>query len=130
MFKQVLAIDVGLQVLNQLLLLFEDVLQLSQGGLHLLQRELVLTLGGLVLGHPGVELDHGVVQEDPLFHQDVALLNPAVGHGLDLESRKSSYSLKKISFNFLFFHFASIAVAPAPVKIPLTYVGTLNTKSV
>ena len=74
----------GLQVFHQLLLLLEDVLELSQGGLHLLQRELVLALLGLVLGHPGVELGDGVVEQDPLLHQDLALLDPGVGDSLDL----------------------------------------------
>merc|ERR1719203_2672647 len=73
-----------LQLLNQLLLLLEDVLQFSKGGLHLLQRELVLTLSRFVLGDPAVELSDGVVQQDPLLHQDLQLLNPGVGHGLDL----------------------------------------------
>merc|ERR1719445_778693 len=73
-----------LQVLNQLLLLLEDVLELAQGGLHLLQRELVLALLRLVLGHPGVELSDGVVQQDPFLHQHLALLHPGVGDGLHL----------------------------------------------
>merc|ERR1719340_433709 len=76
--------DWDLQVLNQFLLLLEDVLQLSQGGLHLLQRELVLALLRLVLGHPGVELSDGVVQQDPFLHQHLALLHPGLGHGLHL----------------------------------------------
>jgi len=37
-------IGISLQVLNKLLLLLEDVLQFTQGGLHLLQRELVLAV--------------------------------------------------------------------------------------
>merc|ERR1712141_653807 len=74
----------ALQVFNQLLLLLEDVLELAQGGLHLLQRELVLALLRLVLGHPGVELSDGVVQQNPLLYQHLALLHPGVGHGLDL----------------------------------------------
>ena len=73
-----------LQILHKLLLLLEDVLELTQGGLHLLQGELVLTLSGLVLGHPGVELGDGVVQEGPLLDKDLALLDPGVGHSLDL----------------------------------------------
>merc|ERR1719300_1245750 len=73
-----------LQLIHELLLLLEDVLQLSQGGLHLLQRELVLTLCGLVLGHPGVELGDGVVEQDPLLHQHLQLLHPAIGDCLDL----------------------------------------------
>ena len=76
--------DWNLQVFNQFLLLLEDVLELAKGGLHLLQRELVLALLGLVLGHPGVELGDGVVQEGPFLHQDLALLDPGVGDSLDL----------------------------------------------
>merc|ERR1711923_350924 len=73
-----------LQVLNQLLLLLEDVLELSKGGLHLLQRELVLALGGLVLGDPGVQLSNSVVKQGPFFQEDVNLLHPLVADGLDL----------------------------------------------
>merc|ERR1712029_552743 len=73
-----------LQILNQLLLLLEDVLEFSKSGLHLLQGELVLTLSRLVLGHPGVELSDGVVQEDPLLHQDLKLLHPGVRDSLHL----------------------------------------------
>ena len=40
---------VRLQTVHQLLLLLEDVLELAQGGLHLLQGELVLALASLVL---------------------------------------------------------------------------------
>ena len=74
----------GLQVLNELLLLLEDVLELSKGGLHLLQRELVLALGGLVLGNPGVQLSDGVVKQGPFLQEDVNLLHPLVADGLDL----------------------------------------------
>merc|ERR1712214_268861 len=74
-----------LQVLHKLLLLLEDVLELTQGGLHLLQGELVLTLSGLVLGHPGVELSDSVVKEGPLLDEDLNLLDPGVGDGLDLD---------------------------------------------
>merc|ERR1712179_382940 len=73
-----------LQVVHKLLLLLEDVLQLTKSGLHLLQRELVLALSGLVLGHPGVELGDGVVEEHPLLRQDLELLHPAIRDGLDL----------------------------------------------
>merc|ERR1739844_400120 len=58
----------ALQLVHQLLLLLEDVLEFTQGGLHLLQRELVLALRRLVLSHPGVELGDGVVQQNPLLH--------------------------------------------------------------
>ena len=74
----------GLQVLHKLLLLLEDVLELTQGGLHLLKGELVLALSGLVLSHPGVKLCDSVVQQGPLLHQDLTLLDPGVRDGLDL----------------------------------------------
>merc|ERR1719427_628141 len=73
-----------LQVLYQLLLLLEDVLELSKRGLHLLQRELVLTLRGLVLCHPGVELSDGVVKQCPFLQQDINLLHPLIRDSLDL----------------------------------------------
>merc|ERR1719427_246490 len=73
-----------LQVLHQLLLLLEDVLELSKSGLHLLQRELVLTLRGLVLCHPGVELSDGVVKQCPFLQEDINLLHPLIRDSLDL----------------------------------------------
>merc|ERR1711913_156832 len=73
-----------LKALNHLLLQLEDVLQLSKSGLHLLQRELVLTLGGLVLGNPGVQLSDSVVKQGPFLQEDVNLLHPLVADGLDL----------------------------------------------
>ena len=73
-----------LKVIHQLLLLLEDVLQFSQCGLHLLQRELVLAIARLVLGHPCVQLGDGVVQKHPLLHQGVHLLDPVIGDTLDL----------------------------------------------
>merc|ERR1712058_7722 len=87
-----------LQIFDQLLLLLEDVLELSKGGLHLLQGELVLALSRLVLGDPGVEFSDGVVKENPFLDQDIDLLDPGVGDGLDLvvsllESSNLSISL-------------------------------------
>merc|ERR1711902_262824 len=73
-----------LQTIHKGFLLLEDVLELTQGGLHLLQGELVLTLSRLVLSHPGVELGDGVVQQHPLLDKDLALLDPGVGDSLDL----------------------------------------------
>ena len=73
-----------LQTLNQLLLLLEDVLELYKGGFHLLQRELVLTLRGLVLGNPGVQLSDGVVKQGPFLQEDVNLLHPLVAGSLHL----------------------------------------------
>ena len=73
----------GLQVLNELLLLLEDVLELSKGGLHLLQRELVLALRGLVLGNPGVQLSDSVVKKNPFLYQDLKLLDPGIRDCLD-----------------------------------------------
>merc|ERR1712026_581550 len=73
-----------LQTVHKRFLLLEDVLELTQGGLHLLQGELVLALSRLVLGHPGVKLSDGVVQEGPLLHKDLALLDPGVRDSLDL----------------------------------------------
>merc|ERR1719476_56265 len=83
-FKQREMVERHLKVLHKLLLLLEDVLELTQSGLHLLEGELVLTLSGLVLSHPGVELGDGVVQEGPLLHQDLTLLDPGVRDSLDL----------------------------------------------
>merc|ERR1719420_1038719 len=73
-----------LQIFHQLLLLLEDVLELSKGGLHLLQGELVLALSRLVLGNPGVEFSDGVVKENPFLDQNINLLDPGVRDGLDL----------------------------------------------
>merc|ERR1712102_67784 len=73
-----------LQVLHKLLLLFEDVLELSQGGLHLLQGELVLTLSRFVLGDPGVEFSDSVVKQNPFLDQDFTLLDPGLRDSLDL----------------------------------------------
>merc|ERR1711983_450582 len=73
-----------LQIFDQLLLLLEDVLELSKGGLHLLQGELVLALSRLVLGNPGVEFSDSVVKENPFLDQDIDLLDPSVRDGLDL----------------------------------------------
>merc|ERR1719427_1561495 len=73
-----------LQAFHQLLLLLEDVLELSKSGLHLLQRELVLTLRGLVLCHPGVELSDGVVKQSPFLQEDINLLHPLIRDSLDL----------------------------------------------
>merc|ERR1712111_285202 len=73
-----------LQIFDQLLLLLEDVLELSKGGLHLLQGELVLALSRLVLGDPGVEFSDGVVKQNPFIDQDIDLLDPGVRDSLDL----------------------------------------------
>merc|ERR1719239_282867 len=70
--------------LNKLLLLLEDVLELSKGGLHLLQGELVLALRGLVLGNPRVQLSDGVVEQGPFLKEDIDLLHPFVADSLDL----------------------------------------------
>merc|ERR1712037_190019 len=68
-----------LQVFDQLLLLLEDVLELSKGRLHLFQRELVLTLCSLILDYPGIQLrDEGVLLTSPLvctgLHLDIPVL--------------------------------------------------------
>ena len=81
-----------LQVFDQLLLLLEDVLEFSKSGLHLLQRELVLTLRRLVLGDPGVELGDGVVKEGPLLDEGVDLLDALVVLG-DVEAVGASAPL-------------------------------------
>ena len=73
-----------LQALNHLLLQLEDVLQLSKSGLHLLQRELVLALRGLVLGNPSVQFGDGVVQEGPFLQEGVHLGRPLICDSLDL----------------------------------------------
>merc|ERR1719430_679071 len=70
--------------LNKLLLLLEDVLELSKGRFHLLQRELVLALRGLVLGNPRVQLSDGVVEQGPFLQEDIDLLHPLVADSLDL----------------------------------------------
>ena len=90
-----------LQVVNELFLLLEDCLEFSKSGLHLLQGELVLTLAGLILGHPGVELSDGVVQESPLLDQGVHLLHPGVSHTLDLDialSQGSDLSIRVLEW--------------------------------
>merc|ERR1719337_824904 len=74
-----------LQVFNQLLLLLEDVLQLSKGGLHLFQRELVLTLCSLIFGYPGVQLSDSSVQQSPFLDEGVHLTGPLVCTGLHLD---------------------------------------------
>merc|ERR1719219_1171297 len=51
---------------------------------HLLQRELVLALRGLVLGNPGVKLGDGVVKQGPFLQEDVNLLHPLVAGSLHL----------------------------------------------
>merc|ERR1712168_499173 len=73
-----------LQSIDKLLLLHEDVLELSKGGFHLLKGELVLTLGRFVLGDPGVEFGDSVVKEGPFLEEGVDLLGPFVRDGLDL----------------------------------------------
>ena len=73
-----------LEVLHELLLLLEDVLELTQGGLHLLQGELLLISILAVLSHPGVELIDGRVEELPLLDEGVNLLDPFVGNHLHL----------------------------------------------
>merc|ERR1712168_527129 len=73
-----------LQSIDKLLLLLEDVLELSKGGFHLLKGELVLTLGRFVLGDPGVEFGDSVVKEGPFLEEGVDLLGPFVRDGLDL----------------------------------------------
>ena len=73
-----------LKTLDQLLLLLEDVLELSKGGFHLLQRELVLALRGLVLGNPGVQLSDSVVKQGPFLQENIDLLHPFVADSLDL----------------------------------------------
>ena len=74
----------NLEVVDKLLLLLEDVLELSKGGLHLLQGELVLALSRLVLGNPGVEFSDSVVKENPFLDQDFTLLDPGLRDSLDL----------------------------------------------
>ena len=76
--------DNSLQVLNQLLLLLEDILEFSKGGLHLLQGELVLALSRLVLGNPRVELSDSVVKQNPFLDQNLTLLDPGLRDSLDL----------------------------------------------
>merc|ERR1719320_921545 len=73
----------SLKTFNKLLLLLEDILQLPKSGLHLFERELVLSLCGLVLGHPGVQFCDSVVQEDPFLDKDVTLLDPGIRYSLD-----------------------------------------------
>ena len=73
-----------LQVINQLLLLLENVLEFTQGGLHLLKGELVLSLGCLILGDPGVELSDGIIKQLPLLNQGINLLDPIIRHRFDL----------------------------------------------
>ena len=73
-----------LKALNELLLLLEDVLELSKGGFHLLKGELVLTLRGLVLGNPRVQLSDSVVKQGPFLQEDIDLLHPLVTGTLDL----------------------------------------------
>ena len=87
-----------LQAVHQLLLLLENVLELAQGGLHLLEGELVLALAGLVLRNPGVEVGDGVVEQLPLFDQGVNLLDPVVGDGLDLHVALLEGSNLDVSF--------------------------------
>merc|ERR1719151_277672 len=70
--------------LNELLLLLEDVLELSKGGFHLLKGELVLTLRGLVLGNPRVQFSDSVVKQGPFLQEDIDLLHPLVADSLDL----------------------------------------------
>ena len=81
--------------------MLEDGLELPEGRLHLLEGELVLTLAGLVLGHPGVELSDGVVQESPLLDEGVHLLHPGVSHTLDLDialSQGSDLSIRVLEW--------------------------------
>ena len=72
-----------LQVLNQFLLLLEDVLELTQGGLHLLKGELVLSLSCLILGNPSIELSDGVIKQLPLLNQGINLFDPIIRHSLN-----------------------------------------------
>merc|ERR1711983_186162 len=90
--------DNSLQVLNQLLLLLEDILEFSKGGLHLLQGELVLALSRLVLGNPRVELSDSVVKQNPFLDQDLTLLDPSLRDSLDLV--KSALECCNLSISF------------------------------
>merc|ERR1719384_2531100 len=66
----------NLEVLYKPLLLLEDVLELSQSGLHLFKGELLFSFCSTILGNPGVEFIDSVVQKLPFLDQGIGLLHP------------------------------------------------------